>query len=63
MQAGTIDTPSPPATRPMIELCIPAAELEQRLASWAAPSPTDSRGVLARYGRQAAPASQGASFD
>jgi dihydroxyacid dehydratase/phosphogluconate dehydratase len=47
----------------MIELCIPAAELEQRLASWAAPSPTDSRGVLARYGRQAAPASQGASFD
>ncbi len=57
------------ATRETIELCISSPELAERLASWRPPASSGAAiaskrgGVLARYGRQATPASQGASLD
>ncbi|MDJ0852683.1 MAG: dihydroxy-acid dehydratase [Myxococcota bacterium] len=51
------------AERGAIDLCIPPAELAERLARWQAPAARGGRGVLGRYGRLARPASEGASFD
>jgi dihydroxy-acid dehydratase len=57
------------AERATIELCISAEALGERLAKWLPPTsrsathPPRGRGVLARYGRHAAPASQGASLE
>ncbi|MCZ6477640.1 MAG: dihydroxy-acid dehydratase [Gemmatimonadetes bacterium] len=58
------------AKRGAIELCISSEELAERLARWLPPhppnplnGPPNGRGVLARYGRHAALASQGASLD
>lgn len=64
------------AERGAIELCIPVQEMAERLRNWRpriSPHASDSahqatgrserRGVLARYGRHAAPASQGATLD
>jgi dihydroxy-acid dehydratase len=51
------------AQRGVIDLCVPAEELAARQARWLPPEPTSLvRGVLARYGRHAAPASEGASL-
>jgi dihydroxy-acid dehydratase len=51
------------AARGAIDLCIPAQVLERRLAGWVPRDPPQRLGVLARYARLAAPASQGASLD
>ena len=56
------------AERGVLDLCIPPAERARRLARWEAPRAASDAGashagVLARYGRLATPASQGASFD
>lgn len=49
-------------TRGEIELVVPAAELEDRRAVWRSPTPRATGGVLARYARLAAPASDGAGM-
>ena len=46
-----------------ITLHIPQQELEQRLAQWTAPAPRETRGVLAKFARLAASASEGAVTD
>jgi dihydroxy-acid dehydratase len=52
------------AKRESIELCISADELADRLERWdGPPNPCIRHGVLARFGRTAAPASEGASLD
>jgi dihydroxy-acid dehydratase len=52
------------AKRESIELCISADELADRLERWdGPPNPCIRHGVLARFGRTAASASEGASLD
>ena len=49
--------------RGVIELCVPDAELQDRLSRWVRPERNLRAGVLARYGRAARSASEGASLD
>jgi dihydroxy-acid dehydratase len=51
------------AERRTLDLNVPAAELKRRQATWKAPKPRYTRGVLAKYARQVGPASQGAVTD
>jgi dihydroxy-acid dehydratase len=51
------------AERGSIELRVPEGEIAERLAAWVPRAPKRRIGVLARYGRSASPASQGASLD
>jgi len=51
------------ATKRALNLDIPKADLEARLAKWKAPAPRYTRGVLAKYARQVSSASRGAVTD
>jgi len=51
------------AERRTLGLNVPDAELKRRQATWKAPKPRYTRGVLAKYARQVGPASQGAVTD
>ena len=42
---------------------VPAAELKKRRAKWKAPKPRYTRGVLAKYAKLVASASEGAVTD
>lgn len=46
-----------------INLGVPDAEIKKRLANWKQPKPRYTRGVLAKYQKQVAPASRGAVTD
>ncbi|MBV1883979.1 MAG: dihydroxy-acid dehydratase [Pseudomonadales bacterium] len=46
-----------------ITLHIPQQEMDKRLATWTAPAPQYTRGVLAKYARQVSSASEGAVTD
>jgi dihydroxy-acid dehydratase len=47
----------------LLELNVPADELERRRAAWTAPAPSYRRGVLAKYAKLVGGASQGAVTD
>jgi dihydroxy-acid dehydratase len=51
------------AVKHTLNLEIPKAELEKRLAKWKTPKPHYTRGVLAKYARQVSTASTGAVTD
>jgi len=51
------------ATKRALNLDIPKADLEARLAKWKAPAPRYTRGVLAKYAKQVSTASRGAVTD
>ncbi len=46
-----------------LELNVPAEEIERRRATWVKPAPRYTRGVLAKFAKNAASASQGAVLD
>jgi dihydroxy-acid dehydratase len=47
----------------LLELHVPQAEIDKRRAAWKAPAPRYTRGVLAKFARNAASASRGAVLD
>jgi dihydroxy-acid dehydratase len=47
----------------LLQLNVPDAEIECRRAAWAAPAPRHTRGVLAKFTRNASSASKGAVLD
>jgi dihydroxy-acid dehydratase len=51
------------ANEKTIELSVPAAEIERRLAAWQPPQPAAKRGLLAKYARLVGSASAGAVTD
>ena len=51
------------AHRLLVELNVDEAELERRRAAWRAPAPRYTRGVLAKFAKNAASASRGAVLD
>ncbi len=51
------------AVKRAITLDLPKAEIAKRFKTWKAPAPRYTRGVLAKYARQVAPASRGAVTD
>jgi dihydroxy-acid dehydratase len=51
------------AEKRTLNLKVSAAELKKRKATWKAPKPRYTRGVLAKYSRQVGPASEGAVTD
>jgi dihydroxy-acid dehydratase len=57
------DTITIDADRRLIEVDVPADELERRRAVWSPPPPRYTRGVLAKYARLVGSASRGAVTD
>jgi dihydroxy-acid dehydratase len=55
------DTITIDATRLLIQLVVPDAELARRRAQWKQPAPRYTRGALAKYAALALPASRGAA--
>jgi dihydroxy-acid dehydratase len=51
------------AEKRVLQLSLPAAEIEKRLAKWKRPAPPYTRGVLAKYARAVTTASLGAVTD
>jgi dihydroxy-acid dehydratase len=51
------------AHRLLLELEVPAAEIESRRAAWTPPAPRYTRGVMAKFARNASSASRGAVLD
>jgi dihydroxy-acid dehydratase len=51
------------AHRLLLELEVPEAEIERRRAAWTPPAPRYTRGVLAKFARNASSASRGAVLD
>ncbi|MFN5164548.1 MAG: dihydroxy-acid dehydratase, partial [Pseudomonadota bacterium] len=51
------------AHRLLLQLEVPDAEIERRRAAWTPPPPRYTRGVLAKFARNAASASRGAVLD
>jgi dihydroxy-acid dehydratase len=47
----------------LLELNVPEAEIAARRAAWTQPAPRYTRGVLAKFARNAASASKGAVLD
>jgi dihydroxy-acid dehydratase len=47
----------------LLELNVPAAEIAARRAAWQQPAPRYTRGVLAKFARNASTASRGAVLD
>ncbi len=57
------DTITIDAHRLLLQLEVPDAEIERRRAAWTPPPPRYTRGVLAKFARNAASASRGAVLD
>jgi dihydroxy-acid dehydratase len=57
------DTITIDANKRALNLNIPQADLDARLAKWKAPKPRYTRGVLAKYAKQVSTASTGAVTD
>jgi dihydroxy-acid dehydratase len=57
------DTITIDANKRALDLGIPQADLDARLAKWKAPKPRYTRGVLAKYAKQVSTASLGAVTD
>jgi dihydroxy-acid dehydratase len=57
------DTITIDAEKREINLHLPQAEIDARLASWVSPVPRETRGVLAKYARLVGSASEGAVTD
>ena len=57
------DTITIDAHRLLLQLDVPEAEIARRRAAWSAPAPRYTRGVLAKFARNAASASRGAVLD
>ena len=51
------------AHRLLLQLEVPEAEIAARRASWRAPAPRYTRGVLAKFAKNASSASRGAVLD
>jgi dihydroxy-acid dehydratase len=51
------------ATKLLIQLNVPEAEIAQRRAAWKQPAPRYTRGVLAKYAKLVGTASKGAVTD
>ncbi|NCA24920.1 MAG: dihydroxy-acid dehydratase, partial [Betaproteobacteria bacterium] len=47
----------------LLELNVPEAEIARRRAAWKAPAPRYTRGVLAKFAKNASSASKGAVLD